>query len=173
MYEEDLGVVDFHPSMSVGVIYLSEADIITGTAYKRKLVKFRKANRCKGVILAERTAMSSQYYSALQRFVVLELGFVLIPVANQTEAGTFLVQMVNVETKPEGNPFKKKKTGHHTDLALLESLQCIPKLGVVKVKALLVNFHSIEEICNASTDELAKVIGRAGAAHLKDFLTHR
>lgn len=42
MYEEDLGVVDFHPSMSMGVIYLSEADIITGTAYKRKLVKFRK-----------------------------------------------------------------------------------------------------------------------------------
>lgn len=53
-----------------------------------------------------------------------------------------LVIQVNVETKPEGNPFKKKKPGPRTDTALLESLQCIPKLGAVKVKALLVNFHS-------------------------------
>lgn len=43
MYEDSLGVVDFHPATSVGVIYVAEADIVgaTGYNYKRKCAKLR------------------------------------------------------------------------------------------------------------------------------------
>ena len=42
LYEDNLGIVDFHPTNDVGVIYLSEANLVTGSSYKRKLVKLRK-----------------------------------------------------------------------------------------------------------------------------------
>lgn len=40
-YEDSLGVVDFHPATSVGVIYVAEADIVGATGYKRKCAKLR------------------------------------------------------------------------------------------------------------------------------------
>ena len=42
LYEDKLGVVDFHPSTETAVIYISEADLVTGQMYKRKVVKLRK-----------------------------------------------------------------------------------------------------------------------------------
>ena len=49
----------------------------------------------RGVVIAEKTTTSSQYFGALQKFAVLELGLVLIPVATQTETGNILIQLVN------------------------------------------------------------------------------
>ena len=45
-------------------------------------------------MLAERTPSSDQYYSALQKFAVFELGLTLLPVATLIEAAQFLVEMV-------------------------------------------------------------------------------
>ena len=42
MYEDELGIVDFHPASDIGIVYLNEADLVTGSSYKRKLVKLRK-----------------------------------------------------------------------------------------------------------------------------------
>ena len=36
-----MGVVDFHPSSDVGVVYLTEADLV-GDSYKAKLLKLAK-----------------------------------------------------------------------------------------------------------------------------------
>jgi len=47
------------------------------------------------VILAEKTSLSSQYFYDLQKFVVIERGLVLLPVASPVEAGKILAQMVN------------------------------------------------------------------------------
>ena len=41
LYEDSLGVVDFHPATSVGVIYVAEADIVGATGYKRKCARLR------------------------------------------------------------------------------------------------------------------------------------
>ena len=41
LYEDHLGVVDFHPSERMGVVYVSEGDLVAGTSYKRKLAKLR------------------------------------------------------------------------------------------------------------------------------------
>ena len=45
-------------------------------------------------MLAEKTSLSSQYFLNLQKFVVIERGLVLLPVANFDEAGKILAQMV-------------------------------------------------------------------------------
>ena len=41
LYEDHLGVVDFHPSEGTGVIYVSEGDLVSGTLYRRKIAKLR------------------------------------------------------------------------------------------------------------------------------------
>ena len=47
-----------------------------------------------GIIIAEKTALSSQYFFELQKFVVLELGMVLLPVSQCSEAAGFLLELV-------------------------------------------------------------------------------
>ena len=37
-----MGVLDFHPSMDVAVVYLTEADLVEGDSYKVKLLKLAK-----------------------------------------------------------------------------------------------------------------------------------
>ena len=48
------------------------------------------------VILAEKTSLSSQYFYDLQKFVIIERGLVLLPVASPVEAGKILTQMVTI-----------------------------------------------------------------------------
>ena len=40
--DDCMGVIDFHPSSDVGVLYLTEADLVGGYNYKGKLLKFSK-----------------------------------------------------------------------------------------------------------------------------------
>ena len=51
-------------------------------------------NHVKGTVIAEKTDTSKQYFSDLQKFVVLDLGLMLIPVSDQHEAARLLAQMV-------------------------------------------------------------------------------
>ena len=37
-----MGVLDFHPSTDVGLVYLTEADLVEGDTYKSKLNKLTK-----------------------------------------------------------------------------------------------------------------------------------
>jgi len=46
--------------------------------------------------MAEKTALSSQYFSELQTYVVVELSLVLIPVSECSEAVGFLMQLVSL-----------------------------------------------------------------------------
>ena len=41
-----IGVLDFLLSSNTGVIYVSESDLVSGTAFRRKLVKLRKVRPC-------------------------------------------------------------------------------------------------------------------------------
>ncbi|PIK61956.1 putative Fanconi anemia-associated protein of 24 kDa [Apostichopus japonicus] len=174
VFEGDTGVVDFHTAHDKAVIYVSEADLISGPAYRKKLAKLRKAKKLKGIVLVEKTPMTEQYFLDVQKFVVIELGFVLLPVTNQVEAGNLLVQMVNEENKPNGNPFiAKAKRGISQDQAVLSTVQMIPKLGSVKAKALLCRFKSIHGIQAATMHDLSDVVGRTNAQHVKAFFEEK
>ncbi|XP_076357914.1 Fanconi anemia core complex-associated protein 24-like isoform X2 [Tachypleus tridentatus] len=138
---EQLGVVDFHPSSNVAVVYVSEVDIIVGTSFKRKLVKMRQADCMRGVVILEKTQYTTQQFYSLQKFTVLELGLSLIPVANLSEAGQLLIQMVHAENKESCNPFRLKKQIPPMEVLLVKTLTCIPSLGDVKAQALVQKFH--------------------------------
>ncbi|RMX51316.1 hypothetical protein pdam_00004680 [Pocillopora damicornis] len=145
--DDSMGVVDFNPSSDVGVVYLSEADLVGGYNYKEKLLKFGK------------------------KFIVMERGLVLLPVASPVEAGRILAQMVLLESKPQSNPYRIKMKPQATDQAVLTTLQNVPGVGQKKAVALLSKFNSIEQICKASVASLATVVGNANALQIKDFFS--
>ena len=53
-----------------------------------------QANNVQILVLAEKTTSTAQYYQQLQKFVMLELGFSMLPVPGQAEAAGVLSQMV-------------------------------------------------------------------------------
>lgn len=46
-------------------------------------------------MIVEKTPITEQYFSAVQKLVVLQLGMVLLPVANQGEASQLITQLVS------------------------------------------------------------------------------
>ncbi|XP_050396415.2 Fanconi anemia core complex-associated protein 24 [Patella vulgata] len=168
-FEDSLGVVDFHTSSYTGIIYISEADLISSTSYRRKLAKLRKANKVRGVVIAEKTSVSQQYLSDLQRFANLELGLVLLFVENEQEGAKLLVQMVHVETRNASNLIMKKPKSINIDEAILNTLTCVPKLGDVKAKLILQKYKSLKDICNAPVEDLSEIVGQACAKNIKSF----
>ncbi|KAK7114208.1 Fanconi anemia core complex-associated protein 24-like [Littorina saxatilis] len=169
-YEDSLGVVDFHPASYVGVIYVSEADIVGATGYKKKCAKLRMANKVRGVVLVERTTASAQYFADLQRVCGLEMGLMVIPVTGQEQAAGILVQMVHAEGKQDNNMFRKPaKQAINLDDAILATLQTVPKLGDIKARQLLAKFRSLHGISSASQQDLAQVLGQACARNAWQF----
>ncbi|XP_071785611.1 Fanconi anemia core complex-associated protein 24-like [Asterias amurensis] len=171
--EDNLGVIDFHPSNEAGVIYVSETDLVAGSNFKQKIAKLRKANSLRGIVIAELTPVSNQYYCELQKFVILELGLRLLFVSSQTEAANLLIQMVNEEHKPHANPFLVKRRKQPIDAVVLTLVQLIPNVGPVKAKHLLQKFGSIRGISNASEEAIAEVVGKSKASHIRSFFQHK
>ena len=65
------------------------------TIIKMKCHSFEFQASFRKVIIAEKTSLSSQYFYELQKFIVMERGLVLLPVASPVEAGRILAQMVS------------------------------------------------------------------------------
>ncbi|XP_026996724.1 Fanconi anemia core complex-associated protein 24 [Tachysurus fulvidraco] len=168
VFEEQLGVVDLHLSNKSCILYVSESDLVAGNDYKRKIVRFRNANSnfC-GIVVAEKTHLSEQYFSALQKFVVLELGLTLLHVPGPAEAAQLIAQMVHGESKE--NPFRRRSTARLLDPVVVNLVQQIPGVGKVKAMVLLQHFSSIHKICNVSVEELERVVGQATAQHIWAF----
>ncbi|KAK3089475.1 hypothetical protein FSP39_003910 [Pinctada imbricata] len=142
MFQENLGVLDFYATNNQGILYINEADMVTATGYRRKLAKLRKANKINVLVLFEKTPASTQYFPAAQKFCALELGFSVLPVPGQKQAGTILASMVHNESRLDSNPYCKKRKATSLDKAMLDTVQAIPKLGQIKARALLENFQS-------------------------------
>ncbi|XP_068117698.1 Fanconi anemia core complex-associated protein 24 isoform X1 [Hyperolius riggenbachi] len=172
VFEDGLGLVDFHLSNRVCILYLSEMDLVSGNAFKRRLVRFRKASTLKGIVIAERTRMTEQFIPPVQNFVVLELGMAFLPVANHTEAAQLISHMVHNRSREGGNnPFLAKKNCRLLDSFVVRTLQTIHGVGRVKALQLLQRFPSIQVLANASLKELEAVVGRAAASNVHAFFT--
>ncbi|XP_007544680.1 Fanconi anemia core complex-associated protein 24 [Poecilia formosa] len=171
LFEKELGVTDFHLPSQTRLLYVSECDIIAGNGYKRKLVRYRNASSSfQELVLVERTQLSEQYFSALQRFVVFDLGLSLLPVSGQTEASQLITQIVHGEGRD--NPFRRKTSGQLLDSVTVISVQQIPGVGRVKALTLMQNFSSLKEISNASPAELEPIVGEGSAQQIHSFF-HR
>ncbi|XP_064527353.1 Fanconi anemia core complex-associated protein 24 [Pseudopipra pipra] len=171
IFEDGLGLVDFHLSNRTCILYISEADLVAGDEFKRRLVRFRNASNLRGLVIVEKTQISDQYFSAVQKLVVLELGMVLLPVANQGEAAQLIVQLVREQSRDQGtNPFLRKQRPQLAEPALFQTAQHIPGVGKTKALLLLQHFGSIHRLCNASISELEQVVGQTAAQQIHAFL---
>ncbi|NWI89167.1 FAP24 protein, partial [Pitta sordida] len=175
IFEDGLGLVDFHLSNRTCILYISEADLVAGEEYKRRLVRFRNASNLTGLVIVEKTQISAQYFLAVQKFVVLELGMVVLPVANQGEASQLIVQLVSSSGVCEQsrdhstNPFLGKQRAQLAEAAVFQTVQHIPGVGKTKALLLLQRFGSIHGLCNASVRELEQVVGQTAAQQIYTF----
>nr|XP_056718541.1 Fanconi anemia core complex-associated protein 24 [Euleptes europaea] len=168
--EDGLGIVDFHLSNRTCVLYISEADLVAGNGFKRRLVRFRNASSLQGIVIVEKTQISDQYFPAVQKFVVLELGMALLPVANQGEAAQLIIQLVQEQAKDRAsNPFLNKKGPQLLEASVFQTVQQIPGVGKTKALLLLEQFGNIHQLCNSSLQELEQVAGRAVAQQIHTF----
>ncbi|XP_078804457.1 Fanconi anemia core complex-associated protein 24 isoform X2 [Oryzias latipes] len=167
LFENELHVADFLLPNKSSILYVSESDIIAGSSYRRKLVRYRNAsNRFQELVLVERTGLSEQYFGSLQRFVVLELGLPLLPVGGQTEASQLIAQMVQADGRE--NIFRRSSC-RLLDPLVLALVQQIPGVGRVKALALLQHFSSIQQLCSAAPEQLEPVVGQAVAQQIHSF----
>ncbi|KAM4618431.1 Fanconi anemia core complex-associated protein 24 [Polymixia lowei] len=170
VFENELGVVDFHLPNKTCILYISECDIVAGNSYKRKLVRYRNSKSSfQEMVVVERTRLSEQYFSAMQKFVIFELGLTLLPVSGQTEASQLITQTVHGEGRQ--NPFGRRRSvsGLHEPL-VLALVQQLPGVGRVKAMALLQHFSSIHQLCGAAAQDLEPVVGQAAAQLIHSFL---
>ncbi|KFQ67436.1 Fanconi anemia-associated protein of 24 kDa, partial [Phaethon lepturus] len=174
IFEDGLGLVDFHLSNRTCILYISEADLVAGDEFKRRLVRFRNANSLGGIVIVERTQISDQYFLAVQKLVVLELGMVLLPVANQGEASQLITQLVSFYVREQSkdhnsNPFLRKQCSQLAEPSVFRTVQQIPGVGKTKALLLLQQFGSIHRLCNASVKELELIVGQTVAQQIYTF----
>ncbi|XP_071423477.1 Fanconi anemia core complex-associated protein 24 [Pithys albifrons albifrons] len=171
IFEDGLGLVDFHLSNRTCILYISEADLVAGDEFKRRLVRFRNASNLRGLVIVEKTQISDQYFLAVQKFVVLELGMVLLPVANQGEAAQLITQLVREQSREHGtNPFLRQQRPPPAEPAAFQAVQHIPGVGKTKALLLLEHFGSLHRLCNASLSELEQAVGQTAAQQIYAFL---
>ncbi|XP_043845600.1 Fanconi anemia core complex-associated protein 24 [Dromiciops gliroides] len=172
VFEEDLTLVDFLLSNRFCILYITEADLVAGNCYKKRIVRLRNASNVHGIVIVEKTQMSEQYFTAVQKFVVLELGMALLPVSSQMEASQLIIQLVHEQTKERNrNPFLKKKSCQLSESSVLQTVQQIPGVGKVMAMLLLQEFESIQKLCSASIQELEQVVGHTLAEKMHTFFT--
>ncbi|RUS76585.1 hypothetical protein EGW08_015663 [Elysia chlorotica] len=169
-FENSASAIDFYPSSSVGMVFISEADTVEGCSYKRKVARLRKARSVRGAVIVEKTATSAQYFLDVQKFCVGNLGLHLVPVKNQSEAAAFLIQVVYAEGKLDSNPFKKEVKRESSDPAVLAAIMSCRGVGSSSARAILETFPSLELLCKASLGELTSVVGKASAGKFYQFL---
>ncbi|NWV30557.1 FAP24 protein, partial [Grantiella picta] len=174
IFEDDLGLVDFHLSNRACILLISEADLVAGNEFKRRLVKFRNASSLRGIVIVEKTQISDQYFLGVQKLVVLELGMVLLPVANGGEASQLIIQLVSFCVREQSrhrgaNPFLHKQHAQLAEPAVLQTVQHIPGVGKTKALLLLQQFGSIHQLCKASIKELEQVVGQTVAQQIYTF----
>ncbi|KAG7219630.1 hypothetical protein INR49_007187 [Caranx melampygus] len=167
-FESELGVADFHLATKTCIFYVSECDVIAANSYRRKLVRYRNASSSfQKLVLVENTRLSEQYFPAVQKFVVFDLGLTLLPVGGQTEASQLITQMVHGDSRE--NPFRRTSSSRLLDPIVLSLVQQVPGVGRVKALTLLQRFPSIQQLCNAAPSELEPVVGRAAAQQIHSF----
>ncbi|NXR06682.1 FAP24 protein, partial [Semnornis frantzii] len=174
IFEDGLGLVDFHLSSRTCILYISEADLVAGDEFKRRLVRFRNASSLRGIVIVEKTQISNQYFMAVQKLVALELGMVLLPVSNQGEASQLITQLVSfcvreLSRERSSNPFLRKRCPQPAEAAVVRTVQQIPGVGKTKALLLLQRFGSIHQLCNASVKELELVVGQTAAQQIHRF----
>ncbi|VTJ81594.1 Hypothetical predicted protein, partial [Marmota monax] len=135
--------------------FVTEADLVAENGYRKRLVQVRNSGKFQGIVVVVKTQINEQYFPVIQKFTVLDLGMMFLPVANQMEVSCLIVQLVQEQSKePTKNPFLRRKLALLSDPDLLQTVQQISEVGKVRGSLLLQKFPSIQQLSNASIQEL-------------------
>lgn len=175
VYDDRLGIVDFHLTDKVTAIFLTECEILQLPNVKKKIVKFRKGlhdnGDSMGLILAEKTRLTGEAFVAVQNLVVIEFSMTLHPVADASAAAAILVSFVQGFANQAHNPLKMfPPTVMTTDQSIMKALTSIPGLGAKNVRTLILKFGSLQKIAQASHDEMVLTVGANVAEKIISFL---
>ncbi|XP_065827804.1 Fanconi anemia core complex-associated protein 24-like [Oscarella lobularis] len=166
--QDSMGSTDFYISNNIAVAWLNEADVVNRGASQGRLQKLaKKLATHRGIVIAERTQLTDQYYPALQKFATLDCNLVLLPVGSIEEAGHLLAEIVRQESQPNVNPYRQKRKKLSPDPSVMDSVKLLPGVGAVKAKALLEKFKNVRGICCASVDDLSRVVGASSAQQIR------
>ncbi|XP_039664071.1 Fanconi anemia core complex-associated protein 24 [Perca fluviatilis] len=149
LFENELGVADFHLPNKSCILYVSECDIVAGNGYKRKLVRYRNSK-----IIAMRSFPR-----------IVQPWFTLLSDADCPTCSDGL----QVHGEDRENPFRRRSSSRLLDPLVLAMVQHVPGVGRVKALALLQQFSSIQELCNAPPAELEPIVGQAAAQQIHSF----
>ncbi|KAM8892477.1 Fanconi anemia core complex-associated protein 24 isoform 3-T4 [Spinachia spinachia] len=119
------------------------------------------------LVLVEKTRLGEQYFSAVQKLVVFDLGLTLLPVGGQAEAAQLIAQIVHGVGRE--NPFRRRTSSRLLDPLVLALVQRVPGVGRVKALVLLERFSSIHQLCNATPSQLEPIVGQAAAQQIHGF----
>ncbi|NWR19233.1 FAP24 protein, partial [Emberiza fucata] len=144
IFEDALGLVDFHLPNRTCILLISEADLVAGDEFKRRLVKFRN-------VTVERRSPA--------------MGAGALGVADSS-----LWPQVREQSRDRSsNPFVGRQRARPAEPAVLQALQRIPGVGRTKALLLLQRFGSIHRLCNADIPELEQAVGQTVAQQIYTF----
>jgi len=175
-YDTNLDVVDFQPASNVLVLYLTEADIVSGTEdLARKLSQLGELCHCNTKIsitwLYLLSELTGQYFQEFQQKIVVETSNTIIPISSQDQVGQVLQQLQLASHR--ANPFKSSKKvinrSHRLHKDILHAVIKLPGMGEKKSRNLLEKFDSIQKISVGSQQELSGVLGANLARGVADF----
>jgi len=175
VFDDRLGIVDFHLTDKVTVIYLTESEILQTANAKKKIVKFRKglhdSGDTMGLILAEKTRLTSDAFIILQNLAVIEFSMTMHPVADAQAATALLTSYIQGFSSKAVNPLKlMPQASMSTDQSIMKALTSIPGLGAKNAKTLILKFGSLQNIALATHREIVQAIGENMAEKLRTFL---
>jgi len=171
----DLPHADFQPSAKTFVVYLDVPDIVNGVeSLKTKFDKISEYGKCKEdfhwVFIFLKTDFTSQYFGTFQREIVINRGYIILPISEVDQVGQILQQLQVADNKRnpfEFSPKKTKSPSIHKDILL--AVCQIPGLGEKKSRQLLNKMDSIRKISRAGESELRPILGPNVAAGVEDF----
>ncbi|XP_026293728.1 Fanconi anemia core complex-associated protein 24-like [Frankliniella occidentalis] len=171
-YSDGLGFVDFFPSDSCAVIYITEAELLTPKSFTERINLLAKEYHNRGVVIVD--VCRSTSYQDFQDLACIELELTVYPVSQQNEIPRILRALTYAETRQTNNPFKnsvEEETG--LEKQQMSLLKLIPSVGEKAALKLLKSYGHISAISKLSEERLACKIGKADAAKVYNFFRHR
>jgi len=175
VFDDRLGVVDFHLSDKAVAIYLTESEMLSTQDMRRRIVRFRKglheSGDVSGLILAEKTRLTNDAFRDAQNLAVIEFSMTLHPVADAQAAASLLITFIQGVGNHASNPLSMPpQPSISLDQSILKALVAIPGLGNKNAKNLITKFGSLQNIALASHTDIAQTVGENVARKLRDFL---
>nr|CAD7457844.1 unnamed protein product [Timema tahoe] len=175
-FSDAMGLVDFCTSEDYFVIYLTEAELIAGTSYRKKLQAFNEFHKDQTIVVTVWNILTSKQFSQLQDFVVdNDLRLFLMPIGSQRELPLLLDHMVRQALTKQHNlsktlQAKEEKLMEGVGVSLLRFVELIPGVGKKKARTLLETYGNLSKLLNAPKSSLIAAVGRQTADNIYDFL---